>query len=350
MQDSNIPGKLPIPWGNSAGAGYIRPIPTASQISVTPGAASLNDGFPPLNSIPVSAGGVPPFMQDFNGILNLVTAWLRWFQAGGPITYDANFASSIGGYPAGTIVQSTTVPNRLWFCLIDGNTSNPDTGGAGWTVSNVGRLINIRPFLAAGTYSYAPTTGTTFIIVTVVGAGGAGGAAGVTTGSGNYAVGSGGAAGSACKSLLRSGFAGVTVVVGAGGTPFLGNGNPGGTSSFGSILSAPGGGGGLTAALPSGQVGFAGQGLPGAVGVGGNIFNARGQPGLNGLLQGSGAMSGQGGASILGGGSENNDVGNGGFGPSPGAGGSGAGAISTSGGPFLGGPGADGAVIIEEWA
>ena len=39
MQSSAIPAKFPSPFANNAGAGFIRPIPTASQISVSPGAA-----------------------------------------------------------------------------------------------------------------------------------------------------------------------------------------------------------------------------------------------------------------------------------------------------------------------
>ena len=61
MLASAIPIKFPIPFGNSAGGGYIRPIPQASQIGIANGAASLTDGFPPLNFLPLGSGGVPPF-------------------------------------------------------------------------------------------------------------------------------------------------------------------------------------------------------------------------------------------------------------------------------------------------
>src|ERR1700728_925368 len=132
MQASTIPVKFDIPWGYSAGTAYIRAIPTASQASITPGAASLTDGFPPLNAEPVAAGGIPPFMQDFNGIFNQVTSWLRWFQGGGPVNYDATFSASIGGYPKGAVISSATL-GLFWISTVDNNTSDPDTGGAGWT-------------------------------------------------------------------------------------------------------------------------------------------------------------------------------------------------------------------------
>jgi hypothetical protein len=133
MQDSDVPSKFPIPWANSAGSSYIRPIPTASQIGIQNGAASLTDGFPPLNALPIASGGVPPFMQDHNGILNQATAWLRWDQAGGPVYYDGTFSSAIGGYPKGTQLMSSVTNGLVWINQVDNNTTNPDSGGSNWT-------------------------------------------------------------------------------------------------------------------------------------------------------------------------------------------------------------------------
>ena len=131
---SSIPAKFPIPWGNSAGGPYIRPIPVASQQAITPGAASLTDGFPPLNFSPVAAGGIPPFGQDFNGILNEATAWLQWVQAGGSVPYfDATFATQIGGYPQGAFLQATSGFGAFWISNVDNNINNPDTTGINWT-------------------------------------------------------------------------------------------------------------------------------------------------------------------------------------------------------------------------
>ena len=133
MQASQVPANLNIPFANNAAGGYIRTIPQASQIGIVPGAASLTDGFPPLTFQPVSSGGVPPFGQDFNGILNLVTAWTRWQQAGGVPSYNAAFSASIGGYPLGAVVIKGD-GTSFWRSLVDNNTSNPDAGGAGWGV------------------------------------------------------------------------------------------------------------------------------------------------------------------------------------------------------------------------
>jgi hypothetical protein len=133
MQDSGIPAKFQLAFATNAGSGYIATIPVASQIGITAGAASFNDGFPPLNFDPDDSGGVPPRGEDFNGILFIITQWLQWLQAGGPITYDSTFQGEIGGYPKGAIVYSATSFPKQWQSTVDNNTTNPDTGGAGWS-------------------------------------------------------------------------------------------------------------------------------------------------------------------------------------------------------------------------
>lgn len=129
---SSIPVKFPIPFGASAGGSYIRQVPTASQVGISAGAASLTDGFPPVTFLPTAGGGTPPWGQDFNGILNQITAWSQWYQAGAPIVYDATFATAIGGYPKNTVLMSAIVPGNYWMATIDSNASDPDAGGAGW--------------------------------------------------------------------------------------------------------------------------------------------------------------------------------------------------------------------------
>ena len=132
MQASQIPNKFPIPFANAAGSGFIRAVPAASQQGITPGAASLTDGFPPLCFQPVGAGGIPPSGQDFNGLLSLLTSWARWQAAGATVTYDPTFAAAIGGYPKGAVVANVSTVGSFWINLVDGNSTNPDTGGANW--------------------------------------------------------------------------------------------------------------------------------------------------------------------------------------------------------------------------
>jgi hypothetical protein len=141
MLASAIPTKFPIPWGNSAGGSFIRPIPVASQIGIQPGAASLTDGFPPLNFLPDGSGGIPSFGQDENGILKQITQWCQWVGAGGPIAYDPTFSAAIGGYPKGALLADSTTLGGFWVSTVDNNTSDPDTGGANWLAVGLSQML-----------------------------------------------------------------------------------------------------------------------------------------------------------------------------------------------------------------
>lgn len=148
MLASNIPTKMPVVWASSAPGADVHQVPTQSQIGITNGAASFTDGFPPLNFLPVASGGVPPFGNDFNGILQQMTGWDQWQQLGGPVPFDGTFASAIAGlgtpgYPRGASIAATlatgnVVPGAKWISLSDGNTTNPDLngslGGSGWSL------------------------------------------------------------------------------------------------------------------------------------------------------------------------------------------------------------------------
>ena len=136
MQSTNIPTKIPLPFAYAAGGSYIDTIPSASQIGITDGRASLHDGFPPLTFQAISLGGVPPLGADFNGILNEITAITQWQQAGGMFIYDAAFSSTIGGYPKGAVLQKASL-SGMWLSTTENNITNPDTGGAGWISANV---------------------------------------------------------------------------------------------------------------------------------------------------------------------------------------------------------------------
>lgn len=131
MQASAIPVKFNIPFASAAGGSYIRNIPQASQIGVQNGAASLTDGFPPLTFVPVGSGGVPPFGQDFNGLLKQITQWTQWNNAGAMTTWDTAFATAVGGYPQGAFLLNLA-GTGFWLCTVDNNMTNPDAAGAGW--------------------------------------------------------------------------------------------------------------------------------------------------------------------------------------------------------------------------
>ena len=130
MNLTNAPSKIVLPFANGGGKNTI---PVASQIGVTDGAASWTDGFPPLTRTPKVAGGVPPAGLDMNGVLNATSAICRWTVTGAGYTYDSTFAAdaNIGGYPKSARVARTD-GEGYWINTTDGNTTDPEAGGAGW--------------------------------------------------------------------------------------------------------------------------------------------------------------------------------------------------------------------------
>ncbi|MDI9276155.1 hypothetical protein QMZ65_02915 [Pantoea sp. EABMAA-21] len=122
MQTSSQPKLLPIPFANG---GSKQDIPNDSQIGVIAGRASYTDGFPPLTRTPLAAGGVPPFGTDFNGVLNDITAAVRWAQAGAGYPFNATFNTAITGFPKGAKIPNSTF-DGFWLNTTDGNAVNPE--------------------------------------------------------------------------------------------------------------------------------------------------------------------------------------------------------------------------------
>jgi hypothetical protein len=138
------PTKITVPFAN-AGAKNVIPIP--SQVSISPGSASFNDGFPPLTMTPKEAGGIAPFGADVNGILNMLSVYVQYLQAGGAYPYDAAFVTAVGGYPVGARLQRNDALG-YWINTIGNNTSNPEAGGAGWVPD---WTVGISPVSMSGT-------------------------------------------------------------------------------------------------------------------------------------------------------------------------------------------------------
>lgn len=135
---------------NAAGAYINNPIPAPSQIAITPGAASLNDGFPPICFLDPASGGVLPSGKDFNGILLMATAPAAYLMAGQIPLYDATLQAAMGGYALGARVRQAANSAAVWISATDGNMTDPDTGGGGW-ISSVALYNSSAP--AAGTYT-----------------------------------------------------------------------------------------------------------------------------------------------------------------------------------------------------
>lgn len=160
MQLSNKPAKIVLPF---AASGSKNTIPVPSQIGITAGAASYTDGFPPLTRTPPTSGGTGVAGLDMNGILNEISAPALWACAGGGFPYDSVFSAAVGGYPQGARVLRAD-GTGYWFSTTDNNTTDPDTGGAGWiadaTVIVAGTGITISPSSGRGTVTINSTAGT----------------------------------------------------------------------------------------------------------------------------------------------------------------------------------------------
>jgi hypothetical protein len=114
---------------SAAGGGFItNPIPVSPTGT---NAASISGGFPPITMQSEVGGGEPPLGQDMNGYLYLITSHTLYVECGQLYIYNSTLAAAIGGYLAGTVLGMTD-GTGMWLCTANGNTSNPDTGGAGW--------------------------------------------------------------------------------------------------------------------------------------------------------------------------------------------------------------------------
>lgn len=146
-------------------------IPDATSSSATD-TCVLDDGFLPITSdpLPPDGDGIAPARKNFNGLFYLSTDQRVFLQNGGVITYDANVATSIGGYPQGAILSYIDTNGNLHKVksLIDDNQYNFVTtpsyiDGSKWdfvydTLSTIEILKQIYPIgsIYIGTMSSCP--------------------------------------------------------------------------------------------------------------------------------------------------------------------------------------------------
>jgi len=140
------------------------PIPIPSQIAVLVGAASFADGFPAATRTDPEAGGVPPFGQDVNGILNMITQYCALMQAGQIVPYNLAAATAFGGYTVGAKVASVATPGRIWTNCLDANTNDPDAVETGWAASDI---LHATDAPAAGTYNDVALPGASDYLIDV---------------------------------------------------------------------------------------------------------------------------------------------------------------------------------------
>jgi len=133
----------------TAPGGITLPIPVPDQTGILVGAASFSTGFSAANMVdPETEGGVPPFGQDMNGILYMISAYCALLQAGQRVNWNQDASDAFTGYAIGAEVASATTPGRVWVNYLDGNVNNPDVNDAGWAAQDV-LYATLNP--AAGT-------------------------------------------------------------------------------------------------------------------------------------------------------------------------------------------------------
>ncbi|HIE9082078.1 TPA: hypothetical protein ACXP71_005187, partial [Klebsiella pneumoniae] len=221
----------------------------------------------------------------------------------------------------------------------------------GMTALTPGRLLNVQVFYNSGIYT--ATTGTKKVIVEMVG-GGAGSAGSRAAGSGQVAIGGAGGAGSYAKGSFTQNFNGVQVTVGtkgAGGTVSGPYASDGGTSSFGSLISAAGGAAGQPAGPTSS---FPFSTVAAVVSAGANGANIIGTPGQGAsasvVVNASVVIESPGGSSQFGAGGfitafNAKGVNGSGYGA-----GGGPSKVNSGGAAVAGGDGSQGLVIVWEYA
>jgi len=235
---------------------------------------------------------------------------------------------------------------------------------AGMTALTPGRLLNVQVLTGSGTY--VPTSGTKKIVVEAVGAGGGGGGADAGGRSGDnyiYSVSGGGGSGAYARFILENSFSNIAYSCGKGGLggnkPGAPNnqGSPGGQTTFGSLLTLPGGKGGTSGTtnnsfnwgcVAGGGVGADAPALASSIKA---IFAMGGSVGAAGQMNNAnGGCAGVGANTALGHGGFGSTNGSGGDGRGYGAGGGGALTIQSNTNTQAGGNGGDGLIIVWEYA
>jgi len=131
MPGAPNPTLITLPWASSASSTYkLSPIPNPSQ-QPNP-RASYTDGFPPQTT---GAGGTPPDIRDFNGVLADLSSNIVAWTAGENWGFEAAVAEEDEGYAGGAII-ATADGSGFWLNINSaGNSNNPDTSPAatsGW--------------------------------------------------------------------------------------------------------------------------------------------------------------------------------------------------------------------------
>lgn len=189
-----------------------------------------------------------PSMGAFSGVIIVgktgsyptsISDGTRWYKgSGNNQTANGTSSTTVSGFAVGT-----TYYFRAFAYAVKDNAEWVDTLANSKTATATTTAKGSKTFTTSGTFTVP--SGVRSIDIFCVGGGGAGGSSSETS-QGNPSVSGGGGGGYTAtkKGYAVTPGATFTVTIGAGGTAKKGTGNTGGTTSFGSILSATGGLGG----------------------------------------------------------------------------------------------------------
>lgn len=156
------PDNLSEYWANGASTTYVNDIPVDAPVD--PQLASFELGFPPITMTPQASGGLPPFGQDMNGILKVLSEHTRFQNSGGRYRFDSALATILGGYDAGTVLQAND-GLREYVSFVNNNlddfNSDPSSIGVTWLPYNLRSIVadSVTPG-----YITLPTSAGTFKI------------------------------------------------------------------------------------------------------------------------------------------------------------------------------------------
>ena len=120
------PDTIPTVWASGETGIYLNyPIPQTG--SGAGGVANWFLGFPPQT---FGLGSIPPAGGDMNGVLNILSANLRWVNLGRAPIIDATLSTALGGYSAGSVIELDGLYGYV-VSTVDNNTFNPNSGPAG---------------------------------------------------------------------------------------------------------------------------------------------------------------------------------------------------------------------------
>lgn len=97
------------------------------------GLASIAKGFPPITQQPLASGGLPPQRADFNGIFNLISQFLLYYQSGGVCSYNTTL-----DYNPPAIVGDAE--GNIYMCIAQ---NGPNTSAGEQATSNISYWLNI---------------------------------------------------------------------------------------------------------------------------------------------------------------------------------------------------------------